>query len=100
MHETGIVRDLVHRLERSARDAGALRVQGVTVWLGALSQFSPVHFRAHFDEEAAGTLAEGAALTIETSEDFTHRDALHVIMRSADLELPADDPVIGAAAAS
>ena len=100
MHETGIVRDLVGRLERSAREAGAVRVQGVTVWLGALSQFSPAHFRLHFDEAAEGTLAEGAALTIETSEDVAHRDALHVIMRSADLELSADDPSTAAAESS
>ena len=93
MHETGIVRDLVRRLDGSAREAGAVRVASVTVWLGALSQFSPVHFREHFDEEVAGTLVEGAALTIEISEDVAHRDALHVILRSADLELPDNEPV-------
>lgn len=60
MHETGPVRDLVCRLERAARDAGAERVCAAVVWLGALSNFSPAHFRAHFDEEARGTLAEGA----------------------------------------
>ena len=90
MHESGIVRDLVRRLERSATEAGAVRVEGVSVWLGALSQFSPAHFREHFDEEAAGTLAEGAALSIEVSDDATHRDALHVIVQSADLVLPDD----------
>ena len=96
MHESGIVRDLVRRLERSAREAGAVRVQGVTVWLGALSQFSPAHFREHFDAEIEGTLAAGAALTIETSEDVTHHDALHVIMRSADLEIAAEHHTAGA----
>ena len=64
MHETGIVRDMVRRLEAVARDAGATRVAGVAVRLGALSQFSPEHFREHFDEEARGTVAEGAALSI------------------------------------
>jgi hydrogenase nickel incorporation protein HypA/HybF len=88
MHESGIVRDLVRRLERAARDAGAERVSGVVVWLGALSQFSPEHFREHFDDEACGTLAEGAVLRIETSQDIGHAEAQHVVMRSVDLELP------------
>jgi hydrogenase nickel incorporation protein HypA/HybF len=66
MHEMGIVRDLVRRLEQAARDAGAERVSGAVVWLGALSNFSPQHFRIHFDAEARGTIAEGAVLKIET----------------------------------
>ncbi len=33
MHETGIVRDLVRRIEQAAGEAGAERVAGVTVWL-------------------------------------------------------------------
>lgn len=85
MHETGLVRDLVRRLERAARDAGAERVSGAVVWLGALSNFSPEHFREHFDEAARGTLAEGAALTIETSPDIGHPHAQDVMMRSVDL---------------
>lgn len=31
MHETGIVRDLVHRLEMAAREYGAARVTAVDV---------------------------------------------------------------------
>ncbi|MGC2462167.1 MAG: hydrogenase/urease maturation nickel metallochaperone HypA [Steroidobacteraceae bacterium] len=87
MHETGIVRDLVHRLERAARDAGAERVCGVEVWLGALSQFSPAHFRAHFDDEARGTAAQGASLRIVVSEDIEHPRAQSVVIHSVDLEV-------------
>ena len=87
MHETGIVRDLIHRLETVARDGGAERVSGVVVWLGALSQFSPEHFREHFDEEARGTIAEGAVLTIETSHDVAHPCAQDVMMQSVDLDI-------------
>ncbi|MBL6749577.1 MAG: hydrogenase maturation nickel metallochaperone HypA [Nevskia sp.] len=88
MHESGIVRDLVRRLLAAAREAGAERVSGVTVWLGALSQFSAVHFREHFDEEAQGTAAQGAALHIEASDDTAHPQALQVVIRSVDLEVP------------
>lgn len=87
MHETGIVRDLVHRLESAARDAGARRVLSVAVRLGALSQFSPEHFREHFDEEVRGTLAEGLALRILTSEDAADAFAQDVMMESIDLEV-------------
>ena len=88
MHETGIVRDLVHRLEQAESDAGAQRVCGVEVWLGALSQFSAGHFRAHFDDEARGTAAQGAALHIVVSEDIEHPRAQSVVIQSVDLEIP------------
>ena len=87
MHETGIVRDLVRRLEKIAQDGGAERVSSVVVWLGALSQFSPEHFREHFDEEARGTLVEGAALKIEMSQDIGHPSAQDVMMQSVDLDI-------------
>ena len=88
MHETGIVKDLVHRLEHAAAAAGARRVSCAHVWLGALSQFSAGHFRDHFEEEARGTLAEGARLEIEESSDPLDPSAQHVVMRSVDLEVP------------
>lgn len=88
MHETGIVRDLVRHIERAAREAGANRVTVVRVWLGALSQFSPAHFREHFDDEARGSLAEGAELDIELSQDVRHPNAQSVMMQSLDLDVP------------
>lgn len=90
MHEKGIVRDLVRRLETLARDANAEAVPGVQVWLGALSQFSPEHFREHFEEEAHGSVAEGAALDILTSDDAGDPNALHVMILSVDLQVPEE----------
>jgi hydrogenase nickel incorporation protein HypA/HybF len=87
MHETGVVRDLIRRLEGLARDAGAAKVSGVIVRLGALSQFSPEHFRTHFDEETGGTLVEGAMLTIVTSQDASHPNAQDVMIESVDLDI-------------
>lgn len=88
MHETGIVRNMVRRLESIARDAGATRVSVVAVWLGALSPFSPDHFREHFDEEVRGTVVDGATLEIEQSQDLGHPNAQDVIMQSVDLDVP------------
>jgi len=88
MHETGIVRNLVHQLQQAASEAGAQRVCAVEVWLGALSQFSAAHFRAHFDEEARGTAAHGAALRVVESQDIEHPRAQSVVIQSVDLEVP------------
>jgi len=85
MHETGLIHDLVHRLEAAARDAGAERVVGVKVWLGALSQMSAEHFREHFEADVRGTLADGAALTLEVSDDPGHPHAQSVMLQSVDL---------------
>lgn len=90
MHETGIVRGLVRQLERVTREAGAERVSRVTVWLGALSQFSEHHFREHFDDESPGTCAEGAELVVEVSDDVSHPDAQAVVIRSVDVDVAGD----------
>ena len=88
MHETGIVRNLVRRLEQVAREQRAERITGVTVRLGALCAFSPEHFRAHFEEDVRGTLAEGAALHIELSQDIADPHAQSVMIRGIDLDVP------------
>jgi hydrogenase nickel incorporation protein HypA/HybF len=87
MHETGLIRDLVHRLEAAAHEAGAERVTSVTVWLGALSQMSAEHFHEHFIEEVRGTVAEGAVLRLDVSNDVRHHEAQSVVLQSVDLEV-------------
>jgi len=90
MHETGIVQSLIHQLQAAAIDAGATRVSGVDVTLGALSQFSPEHFRQHFAEAAQGTLADGATLRIRLSEDAGDPHAQSVMIESINLEVPEE----------
>ncbi len=86
MHETALVRDLVHRTEDLARSTGARRVTGAKVWLGALSHLSAEHFREHFAIEARDTLAAGAVLEIEMSDDPDDPHAQHVRLTSIDLD--------------
>jgi hydrogenase nickel incorporation protein HypA/HybF len=74
-------------MEAAARDAGAKRVTGVEVWLGALSRLSAQDFREHFAHEARDTVAEGAELRIEVSSDLNHPQAQSVVMNSVDLEV-------------
>lgn len=88
MHESGLVRDLVRRLEQAARDAGATRVSAADIWLGALSHFSEPHFREHFDDAARGSLAAGATLRITLSDDATDPHAQDVMLHSVELDVP------------
>ncbi|CAJ0780189.1 hydrogenase maturation nickel metallochaperone HypA [Ralstonia chuxiongensis] len=91
MHETGIVRALVRKLEAAAEVAGAQRVVSVEVWLGALTQFSPAHFREHFDEEVRGTRAAGAALRIVASHDMHDPRAQSVIMQGVEFDVADEE---------
>ena len=89
MHETALVRNLIHRVEKLCTDEEAERVVEVSVWLGALCHMSPEHFTDHFRQEAAGTCADQAHLWIETSDDINHPHAQDVLLQS--LELEAED---------
>jgi hydrogenase nickel incorporation protein HypA/HybF len=86
MHETALVRDVVHRIEDLARSAGARRVIAARIWLGALSHLSAEHFRAHFRIEAAGTCAATATLEIDESDDPHEPQAQNIRLVSVELD--------------
>jgi hydrogenase nickel incorporation protein HypA/HybF len=79
--------DLVREIESVARVERAHRVTRVRVRLGALSHFTPEHFRDHFEDAARGTLAEGATVEAEAATDPTDSDAQAVRLESIDLAL-------------
>ena len=60
MHERALMKDVMRKIEEVARAGGATRVTRVGVRLGALSHFTPEHFREHFVDASRGTIAEGA----------------------------------------
>ncbi len=86
MHEQALMRDVVARVEAVARDEGASRVTAVRVRLGALSHFTPEHFREHFEDAARGTVAEGAAVDAELSGDLADPLAANVLVESVEVE--------------
>jgi len=86
MHEASLMRDLMGKVEQLAREHGSSRVTRVGVRLGALSHFSPDHFREHFDRASRGTLAEGAALEIDLLTDISDPRAQDVTLDSVDVE--------------
>lgn len=87
MHEKHLTEDLVRRVEQMATAEGGARVTRIDVRLGALSHFTPDHFREHFEDAAAGTLAEGAIVHAELATDPTAPDAQGVLLQSIDVEL-------------
>jgi hydrogenase nickel incorporation protein HypA/HybF len=88
MHEASLMKGLMGKVEDLAREHGADRITRIRVKLGALSHFSPDHFREHFEHASRGTLAEGAALEIELLTDILDPRAQDVILDSADVEQP------------
>jgi len=85
MHEAGLIRDLLAKINELASREDATSVTRVTVWLGALSHISPEHFAEHFRNETVGSLAEGADLTVEASADINHPQAQDILLRSIDI---------------
>jgi hydrogenase nickel incorporation protein HypA/HybF len=78
--------DLVRRIEAAAAGEGGARVVRIRVRLGALSHFTPEHFREHFETASRGTLAEGAEVEAELRTDPTEPEAQGVLLESVDLE--------------
>lgn len=87
MHEQALMDDVVRQLEAVAAAEGAGRVTRVRVRLGALSHFSPEHFREHFEDATRGTVAEGAEVEAELSQDHADPAAQGVVVESVDVEL-------------
>jgi hydrogenase nickel incorporation protein HypA/HybF len=89
MHERALMQDLMREIEAVAHANGAARVTKIEVRLGALSHFTPEHFREHFVDASRGTVAEGAdvAATLATSIDGPK--AVGVVLESVDVELLA-----------
>jgi hydrogenase nickel incorporation protein HypA/HybF len=88
MHEQALMRDLVRRIDELAAAENATAVTRISVRLGALSHFTPEHFREHFEDAARGTRAGGAAVNATPCEDATARDAAGVVLETIELEVP------------
>lgn len=84
MHEASLIKDLMRQILAVAEKEGG-DVIGVSVWLGALSHMSPEHFREHYEQAAAGTIAEDAALDIESSNDMDHPKAQGVVLKAVEV---------------
>ena len=86
MHEASLVGDLMRKIEALAKAERANRVTIVRVWLGALSHMSATHFREHFEQASRDTIADGASLEIEESNDLDEPNAQDLLLRSIEVE--------------
>ena len=86
MHEHALMSDLMRQILKTAEGQQASAVVGVSVWLGALSHMSAGHFADHFEQAAAGTIAEGAAIDTETSADIHDPHATGVLLKGIEVE--------------
>jgi hydrogenase nickel incorporation protein HypA/HybF len=88
MHERALMRDVMGKIEEVARAGGATRVTRIAVRLGALSHFTPEHFREHFAEASRGTIAEGAEVDALLDGDIAGPRAPDVVLESVEVEAP------------
>lgn len=86
MHEASLMRALMRKIQDLAQEQGAKKVISIRIWLGALSHMSAAHFQEHFDQVAPGTVADGALLQIELSEDIHDPNAQELLLRSIEVE--------------
>jgi hydrogenase nickel incorporation protein HypA/HybF len=88
MHERALMQDLMREIEAVASTDGAIRVTKIEVRLGALSHFTPEHFREHFVDASRGTLAEGAAVVASLATTIDDPRAAGVVLESVEVEVP------------
>jgi hydrogenase nickel incorporation protein HypA/HybF len=88
MHERALMTDLMREIETVAAADGATRVTRISVRLGALSHFTPEHFREHFVDASRGTLAEGATIEALLAADLDDPRAAGVVLESVEIEVP------------
>ena len=87
MHEKALIDDLIRKIESTAQAEDARRVVRIRVRLGALSHFTPEHFREHFGDAARGTVAEGAEVAAELAGEPTDPDARSVTLEEIEVEV-------------
>ena len=86
MHEHALMADVMRKIDEVAQADGANRVTRVSVRLGALSHFTPDHFREHFLDASRGTFAEAALVDAVVDDDIADPRARDVVLESIEVE--------------
>ena len=85
MHERALMDDLVRKVLAVAEAEHATTVVRIRVRLGALSHFTPEHFREHWVDASRGTLAEGAAVDATLDPELDGQAAQGVVLESVEV---------------
>lgn len=86
MHESGLIADLIEKIEALARENSARRVVAVDVSVGALAGIGAEHLKEHFPAETAGTMVEGAELRVKVLDDPMADSSYSLLLESVELE--------------
>lgn len=87
MHELSLIHNLLAKIDTVVNANGGRRAVAVEVWLGALSHLSKDRFADYFEQFSRGTVAEGAWLDIELSEDMDDANAQQVLLKNIEVEV-------------
>lgn len=87
MHELSLINNLLGKIDSVVKSNGGKRAVAVEVWLGALSHLSKDRFADYFEQFSRGTLAEGAWLDIELSEDIDDPNAQQLLLKNVEVEV-------------
>ena len=85
MHEKSVMDNLMKKILQVAEQEKAKKIIKVSVKLGAFSHMSKQHFKQHFELASKGTIAEGAEIDAEVSEDIHDPGANIVTLKSIDI---------------
>lgn len=85
MHERALMDDLVRKVLAVAEAESATSVTRIRVRLGALSHFTPEHFREHWEDASRGTLAADAEVTATLDESLVGDAAQGVVLESVEV---------------
>ncbi|MBI3309434.1 MAG: hydrogenase maturation nickel metallochaperone HypA [Candidatus Melainabacteria bacterium] len=86
MHEMSLISNLLNKIEALAKEQNANQILSVSVKLGALAHISPEHFKEHFEAGTQGSIAEGAKLIVETSNNINDPNAQDILLQSIEVE--------------
>ena len=85
MHERALLDDLLRKVLAVAEAEHARSVTRIRVRLGALSQFTPEHFREHWADASRGTFAEDAIVDATLDADLEGEAAQGVVLESVEV---------------
>jgi len=85
VHERALMDDLVRKVVAVAESERAASVVRIHVRLGALSHFTPEHFREHWVDASRGTLADGADVNATLDTELEGEAAQGVVLESVEV---------------
>lgn len=85
MHERALMDDLLRKVLAVAEAEHAASVTRIRVRLGALSHFTPEHFREHWEDASRGTPAEGAVVDATLDAELDGEAAQGVVLETVEV---------------